>query len=494
VPEGVAGELYIVGASLARGYVGRAGLSAARFVACPFGAPGERMYRTGDMVARQPDGQLVFRGRTDDQVKIRGFRVELGEVEAALLTRPEVEQAVVVVDARPGDRRLAAYVVAPGRPAVDLRTELWEHLRERLPAYLLPSSLTFIDKVPLTPNAKLDRRALPTPEPAGSPVGRATRTPAERILRDLFAEVLEQPGIGIDDGFFAQGGHSLLAIRLINRVRTVLGVELALRTVFESPTVAGLSAHLDAGTVAPSSSDPYAPVLPIRTTGDREPLWWLHPGGGLCWPYLGFAGLLPADRPVYGLQAKGLDGRAALPESIEAMVAGYVAEMLAVQPVGPLHVMGLSFGGTLAHAVAAELQRQGHDVALVAILDSAPGNHLTNQGPPTAAAIREYFEDHLTGATGDADHEAFVAGAVSVILNHTALLSGFVSPVYHGDVLFFNAMLKPEKSFAELWEPYVDGEIRQHNIHSVHEDLYLPGPAAEICRAISRTLVESPKG
>ncbi|WP_064273319.1 non-ribosomal peptide synthetase [Streptomyces sp. RTd22] len=483
VPAGVAGELYIAGPGLARAYVGRPDLTAARFVACPFGGSGERMYRTGDVVARTPDGDLVFLGRTDEQVKIRGFRIELGEIESALRAHPAVREAVVVVDDRPGDRRLAGYVV-PGAGGAD-PAELRRHLHERLPKHMVPSAIVFLDEVPLTPSRKLDRRALPAPDYAVTSAGDAPRTAREAILCGLFAEVLGAGQVGVTDSFFALGGHSLLVNRLITRIRAVLGVEIPIRVVFQSPTVAELAAHLESENGPAGDADPFAPVLAITTEGDREPLWWVHPGGGLSWPYLGFAGLLPKDRPVYGIQAKGFDGSAPLPGSIAEMVADYVEEVLAVQPEGPFHLMGLSSGGTLAHAMAAEIQRRGHRVALLALLDSVPSGHLAGRPLPTEADFRDYFAEHLTSLVGTEDYESFVDNAVAIGVNYTRLMRDFTAPVYRGDAVFFNAVPKPEGTYADLWRPYIHGTVHQHDIDSAHEDLYLPGPAAEICAVIT---------
>ncbi|MBK6016196.1 non-ribosomal peptide synthetase [Streptomyces sp. MBT53] len=486
VPPGVAGELYIAGPGVARAYVGRPDLTAGRFVACPFGRRGERMYRTGDMVAWTPDGDLVFRGRTDEQVKIRGFRIELGEIESALRTHTAVQEAVVVVDDRPGDRRLAGYVV-PGADGVD-PAGLRSHLRRRLPEHMVPSAIMIIDEMPLTASKKLDRRALPAPEYGGTSTGRTPGTTREAILCGLFAEVLGLDRVGVDDSFFALGGHSLLVNRLITRARAVLGVEIPIRTVFRSPTVAELAAHLEADDGPAGDGDPFAPVLIIKSDGDKEPLWWIHPGGGLSWPYLGFADLLPRDRPAYGIQAKGFDGATPLPESVDAMIADYVAEVLAVQPAGPFHLLGLSSGGTLAHAMAAELQRRGHRVALLALLDSVPGSALAGRPLPTETEFRDYFAEHLTSLAGAADYESFVDNAVSIGLNYTGLVPEFSVPTYRGDALLFNAVPKPEGSYADLWRPYILGALRQHDIRSAHEDLYLPGPAAEICKIISQEL------
>ncbi|WP_233103781.1 non-ribosomal peptide synthetase [Streptomyces flavofungini] len=514
VQVGVPGELYVAGPGLARGYVGRPDVTADRFVACPFGGPGERMYRTGDVVVWTPDGDLVFQGRADHQVKIRGFRIELGEVEAALLTHPGVAQAVVVTDGPPSARRLVAYVVPtedgaeesvgahPGNPSdvPDGRTPrtlaagLREHLRERLPEHMVPSAVVTIDEVPLTPNSKLDRRALPAPDHTGQLTGRAPRNSREELLCGLFAEVLGLDRVGADDDFFGLGGHSLLATQLVSRIRTVLGVETSIRRVFQSPTVAELAVELAADSGAAESGDPFAAVLPIKTSGDKEPLWWIHPGSGLCWIYLGFAGRLPADRPVYGIQAKGFDGVTQPPESIDAMVADYVEEILAVQPEGPFHLLGLSIGGTLAHAMAAEFQRRGHEVGLLGLLDSVPSTFFERYEPPHATDIRAYFGEHLISAGNAGDHEAFVDNAVSVIVGHTSMMDGFTSPTYRGDALFFNATAEGDGSYADLWRSHITGALREYDIDSTHQDMYLPAPADEICRAVVRALDSDAEG
>ncbi|MEU1130579.1 amino acid adenylation domain-containing protein [Streptomyces sp. NPDC005900] len=246
VPPGVVGELYIAGAGLARGYLGRPVLTAERFVADPFGGPGERMYRTGDLVRRHRDGCLEFIGRTDDQVKIRGFRVEPDEVSAALTGHPGIGQAAVVVrEDRPGDKTLVAYYV-PGRGARDAPSsaELRAHLERTLPAYMLPAAFVELDRLPLNANGKLDRRALPAPDTAGTGTGRAPRTPDEKALCDLFEQVLGVPRVSIDDSFFDLGGHSLLATRLIARIRADLDAGIRVRTLFEAPTVAVLATRL----------------------------------------------------------------------------------------------------------------------------------------------------------------------------------------------------------------------------------------------------------
>jgi len=250
VPDGVAGELYISGAGLAHGYRRRPGLTAQRFVASPF-SPGIRMYRTGDVVVRRPDGNIDFLGRADDQVKIRGHRVELGEIEAALLDHPAVAHAAVIAAPDPaGSHRLLAYLVLGDASAAagDVQAQVRNHLKGVLPQHMVPAAVGIVDTLPLTDNGKLDVRALPDLAPDGD-VGREPATPTERTLCGVFADVLGLPVTGVDTDFFALGGHSLSSIRLIGRVRSVFGVDLSLREVFDHPTVAGLADLVDGASV-----------------------------------------------------------------------------------------------------------------------------------------------------------------------------------------------------------------------------------------------------
>ncbi len=284
VPLGVTGELYIAGAALARGYLNRPGLTAERFVACPFYPPGERMYRTGDLTRWRADGQLEFAGRADDQVKLRGFRIELGEVETVLAGQAGVAQAAVLVrEDRPGDARLVGYVV-PSQPESCDPARLRLALAQLLPDYMVPAAVLVIDALPLTANGKLDRRALPAPAFAATASERQPRNAREEVLCGLFAQTLgiaQGPAaVGVKDNFFHLGGHSLLAIRLISRVRAVMGVDLGVRAVFENPTVAQLAQCIadradDRAAMRPAlrAVDPPPAELPVSPAQAR--LWFV---------------------------------------------------------------------------------------------------------------------------------------------------------------------------------------------------------------------------
>ena len=237
VPAGVVGELYVAGRGVGVGYVRRAGLTASRFVACPFGEPGARMYRTGDLVRWGADGQLQYLGRADEQVKIRGYRIELGEIQAALAGLDGVEQAVVIArEDRPGDKRLVGYVTGTADPAAAR-----DALADRLPPYMVPAAVVVMEALPMTVNGKLDTRALPAPEYQDVDRYRAPANAVEEILAGIYAQVLGVERVGVDDSFFDLGGDSISAMRLVAAINTSLDADLSVHALFDAPTVAQLA-------------------------------------------------------------------------------------------------------------------------------------------------------------------------------------------------------------------------------------------------------------
>ncbi|MFE6667640.1 non-ribosomal peptide synthase/polyketide synthase [Streptomyces sp. NPDC057697] len=510
VPPGVPGELYIAGAGLARGYLGRPGLSAERFVADPYGPPGSRMYRTGDLVRRTGGDGLRFLGRADQQVKIRGFRIEPGETESALRERPGVSDAVVVVrEDRTGDPRLVAYVVGADESGI---AGIRDALRQRLPEHMVPSAVVPLDALPTTPNGKLDRRALPAPDYT-APVGRAPRTPNEDVLSALFREVLRLDRVGVDDGFFDLGGHSLLGARLIGRVRDVLGLELPLRALFETPTVAGLARRLDGDE---SQGGAFDVVLPLRPQGSRAPLFCIHPGGGLSWSYAGLLPHLDADIPVYGIQARGLSTPGYLPGSVEEVADDYLAEITRIQPHGPYHLLGWSFGGVVAHAMAARLRERGEDVPLLVLLDAQPARPRTEEEVAEEAGLDAAMvyltllkaigadpdgplgaeesgtEQGTDGGTpltyerftrlarqhnsvfADFEEEQFAA-ILQVMINDIRISPEYRHERVRTDALVFAAMDKPKDRLTpDMWEPHVDGTVDFHEVDCEHAAMATP--------------------
>ena len=311
VPIGVHGHLHIGGAGLARGYLNRPDLTAEKFVPDPFSAePGARMYKTGDLARYRPDGNIEFLGRADHQVKIRGFRIELGEIEAALGQHPAVREAVVLArEDAPGEKRLVAYVVA------DATTdELRRFLKDKLPESMVPAVVVLLDALPVTPNGKIDRRALPAPDRSRPELEKAFVAPRddlERQLAHIWEEVLGVRPVGVTDNFFELGGHSLLAVRLFAVIEKRLGKKLPLTAVFQGATVEHLAGVLrQQATPGPQSS-----LVAIQPGGSKRPLFLVHPAGGHVFPYIHLAQFLGPDQPCYGLQARGRGRRTRPPHA-----------------------------------------------------------------------------------------------------------------------------------------------------------------------------------
>ena len=370
VPIGVAGELYIGGPGVALGYRGQPEHTAERFLDSPF-VSGERLYKTGDRVKFLPDGNIDFLGRFDNQVKIRGFRIEPGEVEAALASHPDVTESLVLVrEDEPGEKRLVAYVVG--------KTDgLREFLAERLPSYLVPSAFVNLDSFPITANGKVDRAALPRPE--GQIVEErqyvAPSSEREERLARLWAEVLGVEKVGAHDGFFEIGGHSLLAVRLFARIEAEFGRALSLASLFAAPTVARQAVLLGEGPQFAVAPNPVAlprfdSLVPLQTEGNRPRLYCVHHGYGDLTGYHDLVKNLGSDQPLWGFQARGIQGDQEPVECITQMAENYVKELRALQPSGPYHLTGFSLGGVIAFEMARQLRASGQEVGLLALLDT----------------------------------------------------------------------------------------------------------------------------
>jgi amino acid adenylation domain-containing protein len=371
VPLGVAGELFVGGAGVARGYLNRSELTAQRFIENPFG-PG-RLYRTGDVARCLAGGELDFRGRIDDQVKIRGFRIELGEIRAALRTHPGViETAVVASTAALGDPRIVAYIVGADPESAPGADELRRHLAERLPGYMIPAGWVFLDALPLTRNGKVDLKSLPDPEYDRSAAAEqfvAPSTDNERELAEIWSEVLGISQIGVDDNFFELGGHSMLAVALFSELERRFGVPLPLSVLFRSPTIRSLAAELHAG--GADADEPA--VLQLQPQGDGPPLFCIcgvH-------AYQGLANALAPQVPVYGIwlpveQAMFQNGHGTQGTefSVEAMAADYLRAVRDEQPTGPYRLLGFCFGGIVAYEMAQQLVAAGEDVSLLVMMDT----------------------------------------------------------------------------------------------------------------------------
>jgi amino acid adenylation domain-containing protein len=366
VPVGVAGELYLGGDGLSTGYLNQPELTNERFVANPFtDIPGDRLYRTGDICRYLPDGRIDFIGRVDNQVKVRGFRVETGEIESVLNQHPSIEKgAIRVTRDSTGVVNLVAYFVPrPDRPQ-PVKSEVKAFLSARLPDYAVPSAFESVPSFPLTPNGKVDFAALPEPGLSRGSVEQAeTRRedlPVESRLIALWEKLFQRPGIKRDDNFFNLGGHSLMAARLASEIESDFGRSIPIAALFEAPTVEQLAARL----TSEDESDRPQCLVTLQPEGAKIPLFCIHGWGGEVYGFLDLARHMAPDRPAYGLQAIGLDGKVPRHASVEEMAAYYAEEISNFHPDGPVHLIGYSAGGWIAHAVAQELLKRRRQVNL----------------------------------------------------------------------------------------------------------------------------------
>ncbi|MEU4414236.1 amino acid adenylation domain-containing protein [Nocardia salmonicida] len=553
VPTGARAELYLGGPCVAQGYIGDPASTAARFVADPRGT-GERVYRTGDLVGPRADGGYEFLGRIDTQLAVRGRRIEPAEVETALLADPTIAHAAVdIADAGTPAARLIGYVVptrapgpqpstphttsdsgsALGRPgsedlfasdtSFDAAASL-ARLRTVLPTALVPAALITLDRLPLTANGKLDRAALPTP-PA-TPY-RPPRTPLQLVVATTFALACHLDAVGADDDFFAIGGNSLTGVRVSAELAEATHTPITVRWLYTAPTVAALAHRIETYRAdADPGADALATVLPLRTGGTHPPLFCVHSAVPLAWCYTGLARHL-TDRPVYGLQAPTLSaadpGRTAAGEhatarpddlTVDFLAATYATEITRLQPEGPIHLLGWSLGGQLAHATAVRLRAEGRDVATLAMLDSVvvPDHadppprprmrdlltHLLGDEPDDADALPDVSAEEAAAELAGAGasfgsgltveqltrlHEAYADG---VRLSH-----GYRPDLFDGDLLYFCATQGMTAFLdAQIWRPFVTGRLIEHPVDTTHAQLTNADVVARIGPILDRHLRE----
>lgn len=539
-PVGTPAQLYLGGDGLARGYLNAGSLTAEKFTPDPFSVePGRRLYHTGDLARYLPDGNIEFLGRIDHQVKIRGFRIELGEIESALKQYPAVEDAVVVALAKgSAEKQLVAYLISKDNQRAAVQ-HLHAFLKEKLPAYMIPTAFVHLERLPLTPNGKLNRAALPPPEETGVELRDAATLPRDvvelRLMR-IWEELLGTRPLSVRDNFFLDlGGHSILAVRLIALIEKQLGQRLSLATFLHNATIERLALALRTDAAAVSQT----PLVVINPHGHRPPFFCVHPATGSALCYVHLARHLGKEQPFYGLQAAGLDGEELPSASIEEMARSYVAALQTVQPVGPYFLGGHSFGGVVAFEMSQQLKKAGHEVALLAIMDTMPP---VGVGPDAPSEVQEHdngtllceiarvyerfldrnlaierrefeslsFDEQLSfvlhrlkeiGILPQDAGTKHVRGLLEVERANARALHAYVPQVYPGEITFFRAAVVQHEDLMNLslqrffnpsmgWEAFSTEPVKMHVVAGDHitmiTDANVPVLAAQLRTTLDR--------
>ncbi len=520
VPIGVPGELYIGGEGLARGYLNRPDLTAERFIPNLFNTEsGARLYRTGDIVRFGPDGNLEFLGRTDHQVKIRGHRIELGEIEAVLASHTAVRAAVASCEDDHGHKQIVVWVVlSPAeQPTVN---ELLGFLKQQLPKWMLPARIFCVNALPLNPSGKVDRTALvvpalPTAQEPQAPQGGDS---VGLQLAAIWQLVLGVPS-GPDESFFNLGGTSLMAVRLVAKVKKTFGIDLPLATLFQAPTWGELSAVIRAG----GRCSPKDCLVPLQSEGSNPPLFLVHPAGGDALCYAGLASHLGPDQPVYALQEGSFGGRGFF-ASIEELATQYLRQIRAIHPHGPYYLGGHCFGGVVAFEMACRLVAEGEKVDLLALLDSYPpcqvprcrisfahawskipvriSHHIDALKRPGWRSRLVYVGEHLRlnylGERVEGLYRQWEARIKICALLRPAriALRSYRPHAYSGKVLVLDVADREESSYRdtlESWRGLVKGELVVRTVPGCHGTMLLePNVAAlagELGAVIDETMV-----
>ncbi|KEK19373.1 thioesterase domain-containing protein, partial [Bacillus gaemokensis] len=485
-------------------YLNRPELTSERFIPHPFNE-GERLYRTGDLVRYLADGHLDYLGRIDNQVKIRGFRIELGEIEANLESHPSVKEAVVLIrEEQPGDQRLVAYVVGEGS-----MYEWREHLKRQVPNYMVPAHLIKVDAIPLTTNGKVDRKALNSltiqrDSTFSTPI--IPRDEIEYQLIKIWQDLLQIEGVHVNDDFFERGGHSLLVIKLISKIREKFGKEIRVSALIENPTVEGMACLIrDNYGVEKSLSG----LVPLQES-EKRPFFCIHPFMGNVFCYIQLARLLKDHCSFYGLQnplveKEGMDGL-----TLSEVVQLYIEEIKHVQPEGPYRLGGWSLGGAIAYEIATMLRNQGEEVEVLVLMDTkVPSEQDDKTEDEMLSYILEHFihlelveqEEELVHqqdllverliVEGVLPPDANLTNLKQIINAHRKCLNLMAEHdliPYSGEVLYFSA--EEGKELFANWKPLLQGKVNKYSVPGSHEEIVF-SPAVE---KIAKYLVNELEG
>jgi amino acid adenylation domain-containing protein len=522
---GVIGELYVGGDGVARGYLNQPDLTVEKFLPDPFSQePRSRMYRTGDLARSLPDGNIEYHGRMDDQVKIRGYRIEPAEIEFVLKQNPGIQQAVVIVsEEQELDKRLIAYVVPEGEFN---KEKLVGFLQSKLPSYMVPREFVQLSRLPLTANGKVDKKALPAPGTVSTSGIRKIRVPEteqQKLMAEIWINALGIKQLSIDDNFFEMGGHSLIAVKVMRKIEEKTGNRLPITALFEAPTVEKLSLMLEQeGKVFSWKS-----LVPIKPEGNKPPLYIVHGSGLTVLVFRSLAMGLDPDQPVYGLQARGLNGIDEPFDSMEDIAAFYIQEILEQNPEGPYSLAGYSFGGIVAFEMAKQLKAKGKEVNMLAIFDTNADNSVYldqrsvkwrkkffRQFPKFKFFIQSFLKNpvgtihyqylfvkhkvmHLLAATGlvkkEVDDDDSLEHADKINEHHSIAFRKYIMGPYNGTIDLFrvkNRLYYLDDPTYLGWKPYALKGLNIHEISGDHKTFLLTPNVQELSRMMREIINE----
>ncbi len=516
VPVGVVGELHMGGAGVTRGYLNAPELTEQRYIPDPFGEG--RLYKTGDLVRRLPDGNIVYLGRMDGQVKIRGLRVELGEIETGLASHPSVAQAVVVMsEDRAGEKQLVGYVRHdPDGPSIDV-ADLRRHLAQGMPAYMVPAHILVVDVFVLNTSGKIDKSALPAPDaPVETAAYAPPRTAAETTLTRVYADLLGRDQVGIDDGFFELGGNSLQAMQLVTRIHDELSVDLGVTAIFLAPTVRRLADRIEQARAAGARSE--GPLVELSEGEGGEPLFIVHAIGGTVHGYAPLARELGGAFTVYGVEAAGLAAGSVPSGSLDAMVAAYTEAIRAVRPEGPYHLAGWSMGGVVAFELAKAFEASGERVAFLGLLDAPfalpdqPAQAETavaarfvadaartlgwDAGEEPASSAAEQLDRLARRVDGGAGNTGAVRAEIEhrfeVFKAHNEAIAGYrPQGTVQADTMVVGARLSPNAPAAPQWARLIEGDVSTLSVDGDHYAFLRAPLVTEVAESILKWRGES---